>query len=366
MSTEMSRISDKDEFFLRTVIIGLVLLLPIINIRVRRMLVTLVARQRISFLSLRQHDDYAKVSGLFIYPVKSLKAVSLTSSKLDERGLVNDRRFMIVCPNPPPLHGGPVDVAYHFVTQRQYPALTTVVATLNDTTLTLSKGEDSVVISLSVLDDRSITYRARIWDDVVEVVDVGDDAASFLQKVVVTEKGIRLVAMSSGDRRSADDNYVPPEARTWTGGVPRVALSDGFPILVACTASLDELNRRLTQKGKKVIPMNQFRPNIVIETSCPFEEDTWKVIQIGDTVLHLVKGCPRCKQSCTDQVSGKVSEEPLVTLREFRALGHSKEDVYFAQNAVPHDVSSTLTVGATVKVLKRGDPVWDKEKVQAE
>ena len=365
MSTEMSRISDKDAYFLRTVIAGLVLLLPIINFRIRRMLVSLVARQRVSLLSLRQHDDYAKVSGLFIYPVKSLKAVSLTSSKLDERGLVNDRRFMIVCPNPPPLHGGPVDVAYHFVTQRQYPALATVVATLNDTILTLTKGKDSVVIDMSLLDDGSMKYRARIWDDVVEVVDVGDDAASFLRKVV-TEKGVRLVAMSPGDRRSADDNYVPPEARTWTGGVPRVALSDGFPVLVACTASLEELNRRLTQKGKKPIPMNQFRPNIVIVTTRPFEEDTWKVIQIGDTVLHLVKGCPRCKQSCTDQLSGKVSEEPLVTLREFRALGYSKEDVYFAQNAVPHDVGTTLTVGATVKILKRGDPVWDKEKVQAE
>jgi uncharacterized protein YcbX len=208
-------------------------------------------------------------------------------------------------------------------------------------------------------------YRARIWDDVVEVVDAGDEAAAFLQSIV-REKGVRLVVMSPGDPRCADDAYVPPGARTWNGGVPRVALSDGFPILIACTASLTELNRRLLEKGKEAIPMSRFRPNIVIETQLPFEEDTWKVIQIGDTVLHLVKGCPRCKQSCTDQLSGKVSDEPLVTLGEFRALGHSKEDVYFAQNAVPHNVGTALNVGAPVKILQRGDPVWDRKQVQAE
>jgi uncharacterized protein YcbX len=279
---------------------------------------------------------------------------------------------MIICPNPPPPpheHGGrPVDATHAFVTQRQYPVLATIAATFFDTFLILSKGKDSVTIKMDHCHG-SKKYRARIWDDVVSVVDAGDEAASFLQSIMGTEKGVlRLVAMVPGDPRCADDRYLPPEARTWNGGLPQVALSDGFPILIACTASLIELNRRLVQKGKEAIPMSRFRPNIVIETKCSFEEDTWKVIQIGDTVLHLVKGCPRCKQSCTDQLSGKVSEEPLVTLREFRALGphHSKENVYFAQNAVPHDVGTTLTVGATVKILKRGDPVWDKKQVHAE
>jgi uncharacterized protein YcbX len=365
MMSETLLFNDKDLSFLLTIIIGLALLLPIVNVRTRRMLVSLVARQRVTWLSRQQHDDYAKVSGLFIYPVKSLRAVSLTSSKLDERGLVNDRRFMIICPNPPPLHGGPVDATHRFVTQRQYPALATSVATFFDSTLILTRGKDSVTVKMEMLEDGSKKYRARIWDDVVEVVDAGDEAAAFLQSII-TERGVRLVAMSPGDPRCADDAYLPPEARTWNGGVPRVALSDGFPILIACTASLEELNRRLFQRGKDAIPMSRFRPNIVIETKLPFEEDTWKVIQIGDAVLHLVKGCPRCKQSCTDQLSGNVSEEPLVTLGEFRALGHSKEDVYFAQNAVPHDVGTTLTVGAAVKILKRGDPVWDRKQVHAE
>ena len=80
----------------------------------------------------------------------------------------------------------------------------------------------------------------------------------------------------------------------------------------------------------------------------------------------MVKACPRCKQSCTDQVSGKVSNEPLATLADFRALGRSQQDVYFAQNAVSHYSGTTLKVGSVIKILKHGAPVWDKESVKAE
>ena len=87
-------------------------------------------------------------------------------------------------------------------------------------------------------------------------------------------------------------------------------------------------------------------------------------------ILHIAKGCSRCKQSCTDQLTGKRGEEPLETLSDFRALGASDADVYFAQNAVLNgDVQSyrgVIRVGDPVTILTRGDPVWDKETVQAE
>lgn len=348
-----------------TILLGLGLF-PAFSLRIRRILSSCMARGRVARLIQQHHDDYAKVTGLFIYPVKSMRVTSVDSAKLDERGLVGDRRFMVVKPNLPPLHESiPVDATHSFLTQRQCPTLATIDTTLQDTssTLTLSKGKQKLNVDLEEVIRLGQQVRARIWTDVVDVLDCGDDAASFLESIV-KEQGVRLVALDTVDTRMADDTYVPPEARSWTGGTPLVALSDGFPVLVACTASLCELNLRLTKKGKNAIPMSRFRPNIVIETSVAFEEDEWKVIQIGDTVLHLVKGCPRCKQSCTDQVTGEVSDEPLVTLSEFRATGQGKEDFYFAQNAVPHSVGTTLTVGATVKVLEWGDPVWDRGEVQ--
>jgi len=120
------------------------------------------------------------------------------------------------------------------------------------------------------------------------------------------------------------------------------------------------------QKGDKELPMSRFRPNIVIgNTSKPFDEDTWKAIRIGtgpnSIILHISKGCPRCKDSCTDQVTGERFEEPLLTLADFRSLG---PDVYFGQNATLHGDNSSrkamVRVGDPVTILTRGDPVFDR------
>jgi uncharacterized protein len=138
------------------------------------------------------------------------------------------------------------------------------------------------------------------------------------------------------------------------------SLSDGFPILIANEASLEELNRRLTAKGKEPLQMSNFRPNIVVSGAKPFEEDNWKVIRIGSSIFHIVKACTRCKQSCTDQITGKVGEEPLETLAEFRTMTNNMQQIYFAQNvlAAPSSIGNTITVGTNVEVLQRGDPVF--------
>ena len=139
-----------------------------------------------------------------------------------------------------------------------------------------------------------------------------------------------------------------------------------------------------SQKGKNQLPMSRFRPNIVINnTSKPFDEDNWKAIQIGtgsdSVILHISKGCPRCKQSCTDQITGERHDEPLETLLDFRALGASEDDVYFGQNAVMNGYwwassgngnqtcyPGVIRVGDPVFILTKGSPTWDSETVQAE
>lgn len=107
--------------------------------------------------------------------------------------------------------------------------------------------------------------------------------------------------------------------------------------------------------------MARFRPSIVIQGTVPFAEDRMKVIQIGGTILHVVSGCPRCKESCTDQTAGIVTKEPLETLREFRQMNSNcPEGLYFAVNAIaaPGSEGQTIRVGDSVKVLQWGEPVW--------
>ena len=305
-----------------------------------------------------------QVTGLFIHPVKSLRPVSLKQTKLDEKGLSGDRRFMVVYPSPK----YPNDTTHRFLTQRQCPSLATVVATLvGDDYLVLERGTKSIKISISSSIQKSNkTYDAGIWSDKVSVQDMGDDAAKFLQSVVNGDntwlststmfKSVRLVSHSASDR-PADSKFVPLFARTWMGGSPLVSLSDGFPILIACEASLDELNKKLIENGKEAIPMSRFRPNIVIKGTKAFEEDRWKTISIGNELFAIVKACPRCKQSCTDQQTGEVSVEPVNVMKSFRALGEHGEDVFFAQNAIPLG-RGTIRVGDEVKVLQIGDPVY--------
>ena len=369
----------------------------------RRRLRRLVAQHESSTAA---SADCPTVSSLHVHPVKSLRPISVNSSSVGPLGLNGDRCLMIVKPNPTTVYSDPSKPTHRFVTQRQVASLATIKASLP--TVVDSDNGDKIIIRLSIdfcgsekavhvdvtpssLSNYPIRYRAGLWDDVVTVVDVGDEAAKFVGDVIAQDEdkyareayqNVRVVSLLHGaTHRPLDQRYLPPAAFSWTGGIPRTSLNDGFPVLVACEASLEELNKRLVKRGKKPIPMNRFRPNIVIKGTKPFEEDTWKSILFRSSsgssstgshggseklVLHIVKGCPRCKQSCTDQQTGERSEEPLETLTTFRALGTSKEDVYFAQNAVPHGKGGTVKVGDEVVVLEQGEPVWDKDTVQAE
>lgn len=308
---------------------------------------------------------------LRVLAVKSLRAVSLQQVTVDNKGLAGDRRFMVVVPRSPSLTGSfsPDDATYQFLTQRQCPSLATITASIHNDSLTLSSPlatNKTVTIYIKKAMLSGGCMKARIWGDTTEVLDMGDKAAAFLASVAAKDsemtpknvKKIRLVSMKRDDRM-ADEKYTPRAALSWTGALPKVSLADGFPISIVGQGSLDELNQRLKKKGKEQIPMSRFRPNIVISGTRPFEEDTWTVISIGGVVFHLVKGCPRCKESCTDQETGKVSDEPVATLSEFRALGPVKENVYFAQNAVAHEEGGVIKVGAPVWILERGEPVWD-------
>ena len=125
-----------------------------------------------------------------------------------------------------------------------------------------------------------------------------------------------------------------------------VAFHDDSPFLVISQASLDELNRR----SPAPIPMNRFRPNLVVADAKPFEEDLWQRIAIGDTVLRAVKQCERCVIPTVDQAEGIFKgPEPLKTLATFRRKG---DNVAFGQYFRPESKGTTLHRGHEVNVLE--------------
>ena len=320
----------------------------------------------------------------------------MASVTLDSKGFQDDRQFMLITPLPLPIWKTAFDdgePTHRFLSQRQCPRLATVTAkivrdTQNDNgnekfvhfTSHLLPG-DSLRVSTKAVpreDGRTTEHLAKLWDDVVKVQDMGDEASSFFRKLLDADDQlpdefktapVRLVRQSPVDRRATTEAFTPPSTRLLPACEnPPVSLVDGFPILFATTASLNELNRRIKAKKHPELPMSRFRPNIVVEGSTmePFEEDRWKVVSIDGVVFHVVKGCPRCKQSCTDQINGHVYEEPLLTLREFRRMSPEKQPdaAFFAQNAIAGVgmEGRTIARGAKVQVLEWGTPEWGDEQ----
>ena len=103
-----------------------------------------------------------------------------------------------------------------------------------------------------------------------------------------------------------------------TNSVDGLNLQMKSPLLAICTASLEWLNDRLTNPTSLEKLELRFRPNIVIKTSVPFEEESWKKIKIGEAEFEVEGNCTRCGAVCIDPETGTRQKEPLATITKFR------------------------------------------------
>lgn len=234
------------------------------------------------------------VQSLHIYPIKSCAAIDLKSAKLDNRGFVNDRRFMVI------------SSSLGFLTQRKFPQLATVKTSFKKHQLIIkAKGMSGVSISAARSDAAPLRL-VKIWNDEVFAYDQGDDVAQWFQDFL-GRKDVRLVRISDqGKRPFASKNGAP-------GG--EVAFVDSRPLLIISKASLEDLNSRLDSP----LLMNRFRPNIVVNGLEPYEEDKYRNVKIGSTNLFAAKKCTRCIITTIDQSTGqRKGNEPLTTLNKYR------------------------------------------------
>lgn len=258
-----------------------------------------------------------RLTGLNIYPIKSARGIPLDESAVDDFGLRYDRRWMVV------------DQAGGFLSQRSHPRLALVVPSIKDGTLEVNAPEmPTLQTPLQPAD--SVTTRVTVWDDTCPVTWVGEGAAQWFSGFLNTS--CSLVHMSGRVVRPVDPTFAPPGAR--------VSFADGFPFLMLSEESLADLNGRLAVP----LPMNRFRPNLVVAGGQPFAEDAWDRIEIGGIRLQVVKPCARCVVTTTDQSSGERGREPLRTLATYRKVNG---EVMFGQNAV-HEGKGRLHVGDLV------------------
>lgn len=262
------------------------------------------------------------VSALTYYPVKACRGVETASAYVERMGLQRDRRMMVVTPG-----GG-------FLTQREYPRLALVAPALSGDLLTLSAPNfDSLQIEIQ----RTGAPRlVNIWGSKnVHAVDQGEEAAAWFSEWLGAP--VRLVHFAEGYLRKVNPEYAI-NADDHTG------FADGYPILIVSEESLQDLNARLDFP----VPMNRFRPNLVVRGGEPFAEDGWKRIRIGGVDLALVKPCPRCVVTTIDKETLEKDKEPLKTLNAYRKheLG-----AIFGMNVIPLN-EGKIAIGMEVEILE--------------
>jgi uncharacterized protein YcbX len=250
--------------------------------------------------------DMVSVEELHIYPVKSARGIAKSSVRLTATGLEWDRNWMIT------------DRAGGFLSQRTDPDLARIETHLSATSLILRvPGVPPLELPLALQGE---VIGVQVWKDRCEALDQGPAAGEWASAVL--HKSVRLVRVPGMPKRAANPEYAGPQHAP-------VAFPDGFPILVCNRASLDDLNARMPEP----IPMERFRPNIVLDGLAPFAEDRIASVQIGAVTLQLVKPCTRCVITSTDQRTGERSTNPLPYLREFR-FNRNLLGVTFGENAV--------------------------------
>ena len=251
-----------------------------------------------------------KISRIFIYPVKSLAGISLESSKVLQKGLELDRRWMLM------------NSENQFMTQREYPKMTLIKTGIVDGMLELSYNGSSIRVDPSRVEEEN---EVNVWDDHFPAFESDPEVNDWISEQL--DLRCRLVHMK--------------EDRTVRTKLDRpVSFADGYPFLVLGESSMEDLNQRLDEP----LSILRFRPNIVFEGGEPFEEDHWKRFRIGNLEFEGVKPCVRCTLTTVDPETSEKGVEPLRTLSTYRKIDNG---VIFGLNAFASE-EGIISVGDSV------------------
>lgn len=283
------------------------------------------------------------ISEINIYPIKSLKGISLDAALVEPRGLEYDRRWMLT------------DKEGKFLTQREFPRMATIGVSVESGKLKVeSVGTEA--ISIPFEPDSGDRRKVTIWSSVCDSVVYVGPVSEWFSDVLGT--GCQLVYMPDDTRRSVNPLF--------DQGGDVVSFADGYPVLVIGEASLADLNERIANADEGVrapLPMERFRPNIVVSGSDAYSEDDWRRVRVGEAVFRATKPCARCVMTTIDQSKGDFAgKEPLTTLATYRMakdvmpervarLGLGENAILFGQNLIAETQGAMIKSGDKVEVI---------------
>jgi len=264
------------------------------------------------------------LESITIYPIKSCAGIAVQEARMEERGLRYDRRFMMI------------DESGTFISQRKYPRMALIATGIEGEELWLN-APGMPLLSVPLQPRSSSRVLVGVWKSLCLALAVSKEADEWISQYLGAR--LRLVYMPDETRRSVNPEY--------SINKNIVSFADGYPCLLVGAASLADLNRRM----EAPVPMNRFRPNLVVAGSQPFAEDGWKQVRIGALSLHTTRCCVRCMIPMIDQEKGAItSKEPLRTLSRFRM---KERQITFGLYMLPLTYEQEpLRVGDAVQVIE--------------
>lgn len=253
------------------------------------------------------------VKEIYIYPIKSLAGISCKNALAEEMGFENDRRWMLI------------DAENQMITQREHRIMSQFYPQISDGKISITFQDQKHEFSINEQLENAI--EVNVWDDKSEVVEVNQETSKWFSKHLGFECKLVKI-MKIGSRKHESSRL----KETFN-----VSLADGYPYLMIGSQSLDFLNEKLADK----ITVLRFRPNIVISSQNPHEEDDFDTFKIGEVDFKNIKPCGRCIMVNNDPDNGKLKKEPLKTLSKYRAVNNS---VLFGTNIVSLN-SGIISVG---------------------
>ena len=260
--------------------------------------------------------------------IKSCRGAAVPEAVVEPWGLAGDRRWLVV------------DDDGVLITAREHPRLLLVVPTPDpqgglhltspdapDLTVPVPAGDELVPV--------------RVWSSELLAALAGIEAAAWFSKIV--GRSARLVYLDDPTRRHPNPKFARPD--------DYVSFADGYPLLLATTGSLAQLNDWIAagpRADEGPVPMMRFRPNVVIDGSAPFAEDGWRRLQIGEATFRAVKGCDRCVMTTTDPDTARRGKEPITTLARHRRWDGA---TWFGMNLIPDTPGATIRVGDEVQIV---------------
>jgi len=262
---------------------------------------------------------------LYVYPIKSCGGVALESAAVSATGLRHDRRWMLV------------DERGQFLSQRELPRMALISVRL---------APEHLIVGAPGLPDLEVPLEpetgnlvdVRVWGDAGCGAPVGEEADRWFGEFL--KFPCRLVHKPDGDVRLVDSPYAE--------NGDQVGFADAFAFLLISEASLEDLNGRLEEP----VPMNRFRPNLVVRGCGPYAEDRWSRVLVGSVPFRGAEPCSRCAITTVDQETGTRGKEPLRTLATYRGSG---EGVLFGRHLI-HASPGTVHLGDPVEVSARPAP----------